>query len=644
MRKALLCGLCAMLYSTQPDDKPVLRSTIYTKPLPNAISTSLERSEIPSNDIAKSLIFIPGFAMTRKGGGGSEVYYRSQGGSRLPIFIDGGMLNGGCGGRMDTTLTYLFSQNYDTLNILKGPQDVRYGALVAGGLLFDRKSVRLESNTFKANANALYGSFGHFDLNASALAGGKYGSLGVIVSDYSSKDYKAANGKRIHSAYDRSSVSIIGTLTPTKDTLLELLADLSRGQAAYADRGMDGRSFDRMSFMLKFQQKISPKIPLLDIRAWHNGIDHIMDNFTMRPNDTQSFNINNPKRTSTGGKIELTLLPSERSKLYVGSMYNYDIHHLRQVSATDGADSVGAANEILASLAFSPNFRFQNIGVFVQGEILGDSDYGVFFGARYDALQTLRFSSDTSRWDHLLSGFGRYEHYIGDTTIFAGIGVAQRGADFWERSKLGGMNLAPETNTQLDFGAIYERGDARISVLGFYSMVWDYILLYYGAQTSALSTDAMLFGGELEARYRFFDMFWVYGSLSYTYAQNLKTHTPLPQIAPLTAQLGISFQKSGWLARLDFYSNAAQHRYALDYGNVVGKDLGASSGFYTLSLYGGYQYKRVSFLLGVENLTNTLYAYHLSRNSVAINALDNPVNTRVYEPGRNFWLKVQTHF
>ena len=50
---------------------------------------------------------------------------------------------------MDTTLTYLFSQNYDTLTILKGPQDVRYGALIAGGLLFDRESVRLESNTLK---------------------------------------------------------------------------------------------------------------------------------------------------------------------------------------------------------------------------------------------------------------------------------------------------------------------------------------------------------------------------------------------------------------------------------------------------------------------------------------------------------------
>ncbi|WP_394908312.1 TonB-dependent receptor domain-containing protein [uncultured Helicobacter sp.] len=639
MRGILLLCTITFVYSDELA-KPVLRSTLYTKALPSTNSASLNRSEIPSNDIAKSLTYIPGFAMTRKGGGGSEVYYRSQGGSRLPILLDGGMLNGGCGGRMDTTLTYLFSQNYDTLTILKGPQDVRYGALVAGGLLFDRQSVRLESHTFKANANVLYGSFGHLDFNASALAGGKYGSLGVIVSDYSSKNYKAANGKYVHSAYDRQSVSVIGTLTPTQNTLLELSTDVSRGEAAYADRGMDGRSFDRMSFMLKFQQRFSPKIPLLDIRAWHNSIDHIMDNFTLRPNDTQNFSINNPKRTNTGGKIELTLRPNEWLKLYVGSVYNHDIHHLRQSSANNTPN----ADEMLAHSPFTPNFRFQNIGVFTQGEVLGDSHYGVFFGLRYDALQTLRFSTNTSRWDHLLSGFGRYEYYVGDTTFFVGVGVAQRGADFWERTKIGGMNLAPETNTQLDFGAIYEYGDVRISALGFYSVVWDYILLHYGASTSAFNTDAMLLGGELEARYTFFDTLAVYGSISYTYAQQLKTHTPLPQIAPLTAQLGVSLQKNGWLARLDLYSNAAQHRYALDYGNVVGKDLGASAGFYTLSLYGGYQYKRVSLLLGVENLTNTFYAYHLSRNSVAINAFDNPVNTRVYEPGRNFWLKVQTHF
>lgn len=153
-----------------------------------------------------------------------------------------------------------------------------------------------------------------------------------------------------------------------------------------------------------------------------------------------------------------------------------------------------------------------------------------------------------------------------------------------------------------------------------------------------------MLGGELEARYKFFDMLSVYGSLSYIYAQDLNAHAPLPQIAPLTAQVGMTLQKGGWFVRADMYSNATQHRYRIDYGNVVGKDLGASAGFYTLNAYGGYTYKKLSFLFGVENLTNTLYAYHLSRNSVAINMLDNPVNTRVYEPGRNFWLKIQAYF
>lgn len=87
--------------------KTTLQSVLYTKTLPNTTTTNLEQSEMLTNDIAKSLTYISGFSMTRKGGGGSEVYYRSQGGSRLPILINGGILNGGCGGRMDTTLTYI---------------------------------------------------------------------------------------------------------------------------------------------------------------------------------------------------------------------------------------------------------------------------------------------------------------------------------------------------------------------------------------------------------------------------------------------------------------------------------------------------------------------------------------------------------
>ena len=85
-----------------------------------------------NSDIAKSLQQIPGFSVAKKGGGGTEAFFWSLGGGRLPIVVNGGTLLGGCGGRIDTTLTYVFPQNYNSITIIKGPQDVRYGSLITG--------------------------------------------------------------------------------------------------------------------------------------------------------------------------------------------------------------------------------------------------------------------------------------------------------------------------------------------------------------------------------------------------------------------------------------------------------------------------------------------------------------------------------
>ena len=76
---------------------------------------------------------------------------------------------------MDTTITYVFPENYNRISILKGSQDVRYGALIGGGVLFDRDILRLSKSQFTFDGSALYGSFGSFDANANVLAGGKYG-------------------------------------------------------------------------------------------------------------------------------------------------------------------------------------------------------------------------------------------------------------------------------------------------------------------------------------------------------------------------------------------------------------------------------------------------------------------------------------
>ena len=87
---------------------------------------------------------------------------------------------GGCGGRMDTTLTYIFPQNYNSINIIKGPQDVRYGSLITGGMVFNREILRLDNKSFNGGFDALYGSFDRLDINTHAISGNEFGNVQAI--------------------------------------------------------------------------------------------------------------------------------------------------------------------------------------------------------------------------------------------------------------------------------------------------------------------------------------------------------------------------------------------------------------------------------------------------------------------------------
>jgi iron complex outermembrane receptor protein len=84
---------------------------------------------------------------------------------------------------------------------------------------------------------------------------------------------------------------------------------------------------------------------------------------------------------------------------------------------------------------------------------------------------------------------------------------------------------------------------------------------------------------------------------------------------------------------------APQHRYALNEGNVVGKDFGPSAGFGVLSLHAQYNLsKTVQISVGVDNLLNKAYAEHLN---LAGNAgFGYPANAPVNEPGRTAWVRV----
>jgi iron complex outermembrane receptor protein len=262
---------------------------------------------------------------------------------------------------------------------------------------------------------------------------------------------------------------------------------------------------------------------------------------------------------------------------------------------------------------------------------------------------------DDGRSRVLPSGFVRYERDLASlpVTWYAGIGHAERYPDYWElfsakRGPAGSVNafaaIRPEKTTQLDVGAQYrsDKVDAWVSAYAVY--VQDFILFNYmagmmGPTTQATNVNAQIMGGEAGIAWRPVAPLRVETSLAYAWGRNTATRDPLPQMPPLEARFGLEYTRGAWSAGGLWRVVASQHRYALNQGNVVGKDFGSSAGFGVLSLHAQYNVsKTLQISVGVDNVLDKAYTEHLN---LAGNAgFGYAANTPVAEPGRTAWVRV----
>ena len=107
----------------------------------------------------------------------------------------------------------------------------------------------------------------------------------------------------------------------------------------------------------------------------------------------------------------------------------------------------------------------------------------------------------------------------------------------------------------------------------------------------------------------------------------------------------VNYQWQAWTMAAQWRLVASQDRYTLGHGNIVGQDLGPSSGFGTLALNASWSYsKDLSFIFGVENLFDATYAEHVSKAGTGNDLPGSEAMFRVNEPGRNLWAKLTYQF
>ncbi|OJB26963.1 TonB-dependent copper receptor [Burkholderia ubonensis] len=633
-------------------------------PLVVVTNPKTPRQPLPASDGADYLKTIPGFASIRSGGTNGDAVLRGMFGSRLNILANGMPTLGACPGRMDAPTSYIAPESYDKLTVVKGPQTVLYGpGASAGTVLFERTTRRFDKPGVRFDGSLVGGSFGRNDQNIDVTAGTPdvYGR--VTANHAHSDDYKDGNGRTVPSQWDKWNADAALGWTPDDHTRVELTAGGGDGYARYAGRGMDGAHFRRETFGLSFdRQHIGDVLDRVEARVYYNEADHVMDNYTLRqPDPTSSMPMrmaSEVRRRTLGARAAATFRFGDDFKLVAGVD--------AQSNRLDSRSAMGRQN--YADKPWNAQTTMWNAGAFGELTWYASDASRVIGGARVDYASARdkrpttggmmgkpnpTFDDDRSRV--LPSGFIRYERDLTalPLTWYAGIGHAERFPDYWElfsakRGPAGAVNafsaVKPEKTTQLDIGAQYrsERLDAWVSAYAGY--VQDFILFNYaagmmGSTTQATNVNAQIMGGEAGVAWRPVAPLRVETSLAYAWGRNVATGDPLPQMPPLEARFGVEYTRGAWSAGGLWRVVASQHRYALNEGNVVGKDFGPSAGFGVLSLHAQYNVsKTVQVSVGVDNVLNKAYTEHLN---LAGNAgFGYAANTPVTEPGRTAWVRV----
>ena len=658
MRRPSLLVLPLVLAVSQAwaDTEPVAEETVTLSPVTvtgtqqqkaNSITFNPKAAlqPLPAGDGADLLQSVPNMSIIRKGGSSGDPLFRGLGGSRLSVNADDQFIYGGCGMRMDPPTAYIHPNSFDKVVVTKGPQTVTQGmGLVSGSVQFIRKDPDFSEKPYNVNATLTAGSNDRRDGSLEVEFGGKYGYVRSNISHNEADDYKDGDGKRVHSNFKRDSQMLQLGVTPTENTTIAGTYERSRAKVAYADRMMDGSKFDRDAWNVRFTQRnLTPWFSELELRYGKSEIDHVMDTYSLRtirnPAGMQIKNANNPKRNTDTGRLKATF-DWDKLNLQTGLDYLDDVHVVRNERGGDG----------YRHKPYMPNQSFKQWGIFTEAAWQQTDKQRWMAGLRHDQVKAHYDTASVTdpvlkhQKFNLDSGFLRWERNTDNgLKYYAGFGIAERAPDYWERLRSEKKAIHAEQNRQIDAGIIWKRPNLHVSVSVFGSDVKNFILMErQGMNLGVRNINASRFGGEAEVKWTFAPNWEIGSSLAYTYGKNRTDGKPLAQTPPLEWNNTLAFDNGKFSAGALWRVVAKQNRYSKGQGNIVGQDIGASSGFGVLSLNAGWKFSKYATLQGgIDNVFNKTYAEFVSRGG------DPSAGTqtlRVNEPGRTAWLRLQAKF
>jgi iron complex outermembrane receptor protein len=639
---------------------------------PNEVQPkSPERSAVLPADGGDFLKQLNGISGSRFGGRGIEPIIRGQSQTQLNVLLDGAYIHGGCPNRMDPPASYAALETYEKVTVEKGVQTLQHGSGGSGGtVLFERDTRSLINPeggfSGKVSATTMSNGVTH-DVSADVVKGGEKGYVRAFAQDRAANNYKDGNGDEVRSAYKHRQGGIVLGATPTPDRLFEYSYENNDfSDALYPGASMDSPTEKADIHRLKYQDKLTGKVASIDAEAYVSNVDHVMDNYSLRPQTGTKMSVPTTSDT-TGGKLALKSRVGSNTEV----TYGLNVQN-RERDAVMKNITAGTTTSLMW-----PGAATDQTGVFAEAETKAGATNKLKYGLRVDQVNASASKADvvtggrtanqnytavygygaSDKQETNVGGLLRYEKALSDTTtVFTGVSRSVRTADETERyinkwgmtgtdRWVGNPNLKPEKHNQLDLGIAQQQGKLHWTGTVFADKVNDFILrdkVTSGANAGAQiyrNVDADLVGAELGADTKLNDKLKLSGDLAYVKRTDTTDNRPIAQTPPVNGKVQLDYTGTKWGAGSRVRFAAGQDR--IDTAMLGATEVGQSPGYGVLDAYGRYTLsKSTKVRFGVDNVLDKTYAEHVSRRNLDLSGTIERVN----EPGRTAWLKLETEF
>lgn len=641
----------------------------HSHPLENLLETT------GNSESGAVLRQVSGVDAQRLGGHGLDILIRGQGQSAVNVLIDGGKIEGGCPNRMDPPTAYSELSSFDNITVIKGVQSLQYGVGGTGGtVLLERGIPTFEAKkNYSGKVHATTNSNGLTrDLGAEMAAGGRQGYIRLQGAYKDADNYKDGNGNEVRSSYQTTQGHITLGWTPSEDHHLKLSHEIANtSDALFQGAGMDAPVSDGTMTRLSYQGKnFNGPVKALDLQVYYSEVDHVMNNFSLRPNNATRSEV--PTAVTTqGGKLKLT---SELNGTHID--YGVLLQTIeKQATLFNRTPNTPQYNR--SQFLMWPNTSTEQNSVFIEANTSLSPSQNLIYGVRIDnvtaeakdanqapdntmmtpqprkpvdryAAANQNYSGDTKMTETNWNGLIRYQQTLSSSLAwFGGLSLTTRTADETERFMAradwtGNPDLKPEKHLQFDLGLKHTSSNLNWSANVYFDQVTDYILRDLATNQTKLihsgqgyvNIDAKIYGAEFDMDYRFNQAWSVNGNLALTQGKNTTDNRNLTNIAPLNGQVSLQYDQANWYAatRANFATKQTEVDQA--YGEPT------TDAWQTLDIYTGYQLNKMLMLqAGIDNLADKAYFNHVNRTDPTTG------NTfKVMEPGRNIWARIEAKF